>query len=209
LIVNKMSQAFDEPLYNNLNFMVEAGEKVAIIGENGIGKSTLLKIIGNMITPTEGSIKWTDKAKLGYFAQDHTEEFKKDNTVFEWMSQWSRPEDDDQVIRSMLGRLLFSGEDFKKKVKVLSGGEQGRMIFGKLMLLRSNVLLLDEPTNHMDMESIESLNTALDKFKGTLFFVTHDREFVSSIATRILEIKRDEIIDFTGNYEDYVISQES
>ena len=124
------------------------------------------------------------------------------------MSQWSRPEDDDQVIRSMLGRLLFSGEDFKKKVKVLSGGEQGRMIFGKLMLLRSNVLLLDEPTNHMDMESIESLNTALDKFKGTLFFVTHDREFVSSIATRILEIKEDEIIDFTGNYEDYVLSQE-
>ena len=209
LIVNKLSQKFDEPLYTNLNFMVEAGEKVAIIGENGIGKSTLLKIIGSMITPTEGSIKWTDKAKLGYFAQDHTEEFKKDNTVFEWMSQWSRPEDDDQVIRSMLGRLLFSGEDFKKKVKVLSGGEQGRMIFGKLMLLRSNVLLLDEPTNHMDMESIESLNTALDKFKGTLFFVTHDREFVSSIATRILEIKRDEIIDFTGNYEDYVISQES
>ena len=204
-----MSQAFDEPLYNNLNFMVEAGEKIAIIGENGIGKSTLLKIIGNMITPTEGSIKWTDKAKLGYFAQDHTEEFEKDNTVFEWMSQWSRPEDDDQVIRSMLGRLLFSGEDFKKKVKVLSGGEQGRMIFGKLMLSRSNILLLDEPTNHMDMESIESLNTALDKYKGTLFFVTHDREFVSSIATRIFEIKKDEIIDFTGNYEDYVISQEN
>ncbi|MDB4138094.1 ABC-F family ATPase [Methylophilaceae bacterium] len=209
LIVNKMSHTFDEPLFNNKNFMVEAGEKIAIIGENGIGKSTLLKIIGNMITPTEGSIKWTDKARLGYFAQDHTEEFEKDNTVFEWMSQWSRPEDDDQVIRSMLGRLLFSGEDFKKKVKVLSGGEQGRMIFGKLMLSRSNILLLDEPTNHMDMESIESLNTALDKFKGTLFFVTHDREFVSSIATRILEIKKDEIIDFTGNYEDYVNSQES
>jgi len=167
LIVNKMDHAFDEPLFNNVNFMVEAGEKIAIIGENGIGKSTLLKIIGNIMTPNAGSIKWTDKAKLGYFAQDHSEDFEKDISVFEWMSQWGRPEDDDQVIRSMLGRLLFSGEDFKKKVKVLSGGEQGRMLFGKLMLLRSNVLLLDEPTNHMDMESIESLNTALDKFKGT------------------------------------------
>ena len=124
------------------------------------------------------------------------------------MSLWAGPNDDDQVIRSTLGRLLFSGEDFKKKVKVLSGGEQGRMLFGKLMLQRSNILLMDEPTNHMDMESIESLNTALEKFTGTLFFVTHDREFVSSIATRIFEIKRDKIIDFKGNYEDYVASLE-
>jgi ATPase subunit of ABC transporter with duplicated ATPase domains len=116
--------------------------------------------------------------------------------------------DDDQVIRSMLGRLLFSGEDFKKSVKVLSGGEKGRMLFGKLMLARTNVLLMDEPTNHMDMESIESLNTALDKYKGTLFFVSHDREFVSSLATRILEIRADGITDYTGNYEDYLASQE-
>ena len=93
---------------------------------------------------------------------------------------------------------------FKKKVNVLSGGEQGRMMFGKLMLSQTNILLLDEPTNHMDMESIESLNTALEKYKGTLFFVSHDREFVSSVATRILEIKSDEVIDFTGNYEDYI-----
>ena len=209
LIVNKVDHAFDEPLFNNLNFMVEAGERIAIIGENGIGKSSLLKIIGNILTPNSGSVKWTEKAKLGYFAQDHSEEFQKDVSVFEWMSQWGRPEDDDQVIRSMLGRLLFSGEDFKKKIKVLSGGEQGRMLFGKLMLLRTNILLLDETTNHMDMESIESLNTALDKFKGTLFFVTHDREFVSSIATRILDIRKDKIIDFMGNYEDYLSSQEN
>ena len=209
LIVNKVDHAFDEPLFKNLNFMVEAGERIAIIGENGIGKSSLLKIIGNILTPNSGSVKWTEKAKLGYFAQDHSEEFQKDVSVFEWMSQWGRPEDDDQVIRSMLGRLLFSGEDFKKKIKVLSGGEQGRMLFGKLMLLRTNILLLDEPTNHMDMESIESLNTALDKFKGTLFFVTHDREFVSSIATRILDIRKDKIIDFMGNYEDYLSSQEN
>ena len=209
LIVNKMAQAFDEPLFENINFMIEAGEKIAIIGENGIGKTTLLKIIGNLMTPNTGDIKWSEKAKIGYFAQDHTEEFEKDINVFDWMAQWGKPEDDDQVIRSMLGRLLFSGEDFKKKINVLSGGEQGRMLFGKLMLEQPNILLLDEPTNHMDMESIESLNTALEKYKGTVFFVTHDREFVSSIATRVFELKKGGIMDYSGNYEDYVISQEN
>ena len=209
LIVNKMAQAFDEPLFENINFMTEAGEKIAIIGENGIGKTTLLKIIGNLMSPNTGDIKWSEKAKIGYFAQDHTEEFEKDINVFDWMAQWGKAEDDDQVIRSMLGRLLFSGEDFKKKINVLSGGEQGRMLFGKLMLEQPNILLLDEPTNHMDMESIESLNTALEKYKGTVFFVTHDREFVSSIATRVFELKKGGIMDYSGNYEDYVISQES
>jgi ATPase subunit of ABC transporter with duplicated ATPase domains len=123
------------------------------------------------------------------------------------MSQWRKPGDDDNTVSSMLGRLLFGSEATKKSVNVLSGGEKGRMLYGKLMLERTNVLLMDEPTNHMDMESIEALNTALDKYKGTLFFVSHDREFVSSIATRILEIKEDGITDFTGNYEDYLTSQ--
>jgi len=107
----------------------------------------------------------------------------------------------------VLGRLLFGSEATKKSDDVLSGGEKGRMLYGKLMLAKTNVLLMDEPTNHMDMESIEALNTALDKYNGTLFFVSHDREFVSSIATRILEIKEDGIVDFTGNYEDYLTSQ--
>jgi len=208
LIVNKLSHSFDKLLFNNINFMVEAGEKIAIIGENGIGKSTLLKIIARTIEPNEGSIKWAEKAKIGYFAQDHSEDFEENTSVFDWITQYGKPGDDDQTIRSTLGRLLFSGEDFNKKVNVLSGGEQGRMLFGKLMLSQTNILLLDEPTNHMDMESIESLNTALEKYKGTLFFVSHDREFVSSIATRILEIKSDKIVDFTGNYEDYINTQE-
>ena len=208
LIVNKLSHGFDKPLFSNINFMVEAGEKIAIIGENGIGKSTLLKIIANTIKPNEGSIKWAEKATISYFSQDHSEDFEINTSVFDWMGQYGKSKDDDQTIRSTLGRLLFSGDDFKKKVNVLSGGEQGRMLFGKLMLSQTNILLLDEPTNHMDMESIESLNTALEKYKGTLFFVSHDREFVSSIATRILEIKSDKIIDFTGNYEDYINTQE-
>ncbi len=205
--VEKLSHGFDRILFNDFSTMVEAGEKVAIIGENGVGKTTLLRCLAGDLTPNHGKVKWAEKAKLGYFAQDHEYEFENGETLFEWMTRFTQAGDDDQVVRSMLGRLLFSGEDTKKSVKVLSGGEKGRMLYGKLMLAKTNVLLMDEPTNHMDMESIEALNTALDKYKGTLFFVSHDREFVSSIATRILEIKPDGIVDYRGNYEDYLASQ--
>jgi ATPase subunit of ABC transporter with duplicated ATPase domains len=205
--LKKLSHGFDKPLFNDVDMMFEAGEKVAIIGENGIGKTTFLRCLAGDLKPKHGEVKWAEKATLGYFAQDHEYEFEKNETLFDWMTQYRQSNEDDQAVRSMLGRLLFSGEDTKKSVKVLSGGEKGRMLYGKLMLGRTNVLLMDEPTNHMDMESIEALNTALDKYKGTLFFVSHDREFVSSIATRILEIKPDRIIDYTGNYEDYLASQ--
>jgi ATPase subunit of ABC transporter with duplicated ATPase domains len=208
LEVEKLSHGFDgKPLFNDFNLMVEAGEKIAIIGENGIGKTTLLRCLARDLKPNHGNIKWAEKAKLGYFAQDHEYEFEQGETLFEWMTRFTQEGDDDQAVRSMLGRLLFSGEDTKKSVKVLSGGEKGRMLYGRLMLQRTNVLLMDEPTNHMDMESIEALNNALDRYKGTLFFVSHDREFVSSIATRILEIKPDGIVDYRGNYEDYLASQ--
>jgi ATPase subunit of ABC transporter with duplicated ATPase domains len=123
------------------------------------------------------------------------------------MTQWRKPSDDDQAVRGILGRLLFSHDDIAKKAKVLSGGEKGRMIFGKLMLQRNNILLLDEPTNHLDMESIEALNLALENYPGTLIFVSHDREFVSSLATRILEMKADGIVDFKGTYDEYLASQ--
>ena len=205
--VQKLSHGFDKPLFNDFSMMVEAGEKIAIIGENGIGKTTLLRCIAGDLKPNHGNVKWAEKATLGYFAQDHAADFEKDLNLFDWMKQFTKATDDDQQVRSMLGRLLFSGDDFKKSVKVLSGGEKGRMMFGKLMLARTNVLLMDEPTNHMDMESIESLNTALEKYKGTLFFVSHDREFVSSLATRIIEIKADGVVDYSGNYEDYLASQ--
>ncbi len=205
--LKKLSHGYDTTLFNNIELIFEAGDKVAIIGENGIGKTTLLRCLANDIEPKKGEVKWTDKAKLGYFAQDHEYEFEKGENLFEWMSQHRQPSDDDQAVRSMLGRLLFSGEDSKKSVNVLSGGEKGRMLYGRLMLSKTNVLLMDEPTNHMDMESIEALNTALEKYKGTLFFVSHDREFVSSLATRIIEIKADGIIDFRGDYEEYLTSQ--
>ena len=208
LVVENLTKGFDNgPLFKNLNLMVEVGEKVAILGTNGIGKTTLLKTLMGELTPEQGDIKWSENANIGYYAQDHEYEFEQDLTVFDWMSQWKQPTDDEQAVRSILGRLLFSQDDIKKQVKVLSGGEKGRMLFGKLMMQHPNIIVMDEPTNHLDMESIESLNMALELYQGTLFFVSHDREFVSSLATRIVEITPEKVIDYTGNYEDYLRSQ--
>ncbi|OCG60756.1 ABC-F family ATPase [Gilliamella sp. Nev5-1] len=208
LVVEDLTKGFDNgPLFKNLKLMVEVGEKVAILGTNGIGKTTLLKTLMGELTPEQGDIKWSENANIGYYAQDHEYEFEGDLTVFDWMSQWKQPNDDEQAVRSILGRLLFSQDDIKKQVKVLSGGEKGRMLFGKLMMQRPNIIVMDEPTNHLDMESIESLNMALELYQGTLFFVSHDREFVSSLATRIVEITPEKVNDYTGNYEDYLRSQ--
>lgn len=195
----------DTPLFTDLNLQIEAGERVAIIGSNGIGKTTLLRCLSGELTPDAGEIKWTDAAALGYYAQDHTHDFAADTTLYDWMAQWTK--DGEQAIRGALGRMLFSNNEILKSVKVLSGGEQARMLFGKLALLQPNVLLLDEPTNHLDMESIEALNLALENYPGTLIFVSHDREFVSSLATRIIEMSANGISDFGGNYEDYLHSK--
>ena len=208
--VQSLTKSYDHPIFKNFNLMVEAGEKIAIIGANGAGKTTLLRCLSGEVTgltPDAGITKWAEHANVGYMPQDPTEDFASDKTLTDWIDQWTKEGDDDQAVRSILGRLLFGGDDVKKSVKVLSGGEKGRMMYGKLMLGRHNVMLLDEPTNHMDMESIESLNIALEKYTGTLIFVSHDREFVSSLATRVLEVKEDRIIDFQGTYEDYLSSQ--
>jgi len=207
LELESLGKSYETELFNELNLMVEVGERVAIIGPNGIGKSTLLKCLVGDTEPSAGIVKWSENADISYYAQDHSDEFKDNEGLFEWMEQWGKPSDDDQIIRGTLGRLLFSQDDIEKKVGVLSGGEQGRMIFGKLMLQRANIMVLDEPTNHLDMESIESLNLALENYPGTLIFVSHDREFVSSLATRILELTPTGIVDFKGTYEDYLASQ--
>ncbi|TCS71917.1 ATPase subunit of ABC transporter with duplicated ATPase domains [Sulfuritortus calidifontis] len=206
--VQKLQAGYDAPLFKNLNFVVDAGDKVAIIGENGVGKTTLLRTLIGELPPQAGEIKWAENAKIGYFAQDHAADFAGDTPLFDWLKDYAQPGDDDQVIRGILGRLLFSGDDVRKPVRVISGGEQGRMLFGRLMLQRGNVLVLDEPTNHLDMESIESLNLGLEKFEGTVLFVSHDRQFVSSLANKIIELKIDgSHVVYDGNYEDYLASQ--
>ena len=197
----------DKPLFKNLSLMLDAGERLAIIGPNGIGKSTLLKTLVGDLEPDSGIVKWSENAKIGYYAQDHAHDFEEKMKLFDWMQQWGQQGDDEQVIRGTLGRLLFSRDELDKPVTVLSGGEQGRMLFGKLMLQKPNILVMDEPTNHLDMESIESLNMALEQYPGTLIFVSHDRAFVSSLATRIIELTPNGIVDYVGTYEDYLRSQ--
>ncbi|AGW90595.1 MULTISPECIES: ABC-F family ATPase [Cupriavidus] len=215
--VENITKTYDRKIINGLSLAIQAGERVAIIGENGAGKTTLLRSLLNGAVQTgvqrgvevdRGTVKWAENANVGYMPQDTYEEFTDNSVLMDWMSQWTQAGDDETSLRGTLGRLLFSADDIKKSVKVLSGGEKGRMIWGKLMLGRHNVLAMDEPTNHMDMESIESLQIALDKFPGTLIFVSHDREFVTGLATRVIEIRTDgTLTDYLGTYDEYLQSQ--
>jgi ATPase subunit of ABC transporter with duplicated ATPase domains len=197
----------DDKVLDNVTFNVEGGERIAIIGPNGAGKTTLMRCLAGELRPTSGRIVWVENAQPGYMPQDPQAEFDDKTDLFSWMSQYTGKADDDQIVRATLGRLLFSGEETKKSVKVLSGGEKGRMIYGKLMLTKPNVLLMDEPTNHMDMETIESLQIGLEHYPGTLIFVSHDREFVGGLATRIIELRAGGIVDFRGTYDEYLKGQ--
>ena len=202
----------DAPVFERFSTMIDAGDKVAIVGANGAGKTTLLRAMGGVdvtgLAASSGTVKWAENADIGYMAQDVYPDFESDLTLTDWIGRYTQEGDDDQAVRSILGRMLFGGDDVRKAVRVLSGGEKHRMSFGRLMLGRHNVMLMDEPTNHLDMESIESLQLALEKYKGTLIVVSHDRQFLSAVANRIIEIRPGgQIVDYRGTYDEYLASQ--
>ena len=200
-----ISKAYGEnQVLKDVTFKVERGDRVAIIGPNGIGKSTLLKIAVGEVEPDGGQTQWGYEARPGYFSQDHNEVPKGSRqTVEAWLWEFV-PGEPIGFVRGNLGMVLFSGDDVKKPVGNLSGGEAARLVFCKLSVTKPNVLILDEPTNHLDLEAIEALVEGLKEYDGTLIFVSHDRWFVSQLATRIFEISPKGINDFPGTYEEYL-----
>jgi ABC-type multidrug transport system ATPase subunit len=187
-----------------VSLAVQRGDKLAVIGPNGLGKSTLLKIFTERLSADSGTVAWGHEVRIGYFPQDHNELFDDPaSTPLEFL--WSfAPTETPSFIRGHLGRVLLSGEDVDKKIASLSGGEAARLLFAKLAVERPNVLVLDEPTNHLDLESIRALVGALKEFEGTVIFVSHDRHFVSEVATRIIELTPSETRDYPGTYADYL-----
>jgi len=183
--------------------VVTKGEKIAIIGKSGVGKTSLCKMLMQELKPDAGKVEWGTGASLGYLAQDHREGIAPGKTVTEWLHSWDVTANI-QDIRGLLGRMLFKGEEGMKPTDALSGGEAVRLIFSKLMLTKDNVLILDEPTNHLDLESIVALGDALAKYEGTAFVVSHDRDLVATFATRIWAFTEKGLVDWQGNYDDYV-----
>ena len=181
--------------------LVMKGEKIAIVGPNGAGKTTLCKMLVGELAPDAGTIAWGHQVSIGYLAQDHREGIADGTTVADWLHSFD-PTAYAQDIRALLGKMLFKGEEGVKPTGALSGGEAVRLLFAKLMLMKDNVLVLDEPTNHLDLESIVALGEALERYEGTAFVVSHDRDLISSFATRIFAFTRDGLIDFRGTYDE-------
>jgi ATPase subunit of ABC transporter with duplicated ATPase domains len=205
LKIQGVKKAFgDNHVLHGVDLLVQRGERVAIMGPNGIGKSTLLKIVMGELDADEGESEWGYETHPAYFAQDHREEFDPPHNTAEGWVWDSCPDRDIGYVRARMAQMLFSGDDSKKRLSALSGGEAARLVFTRLAIARPNVLVLDEPTNHLDLESIEALVEGLKAFPGTLILVSHDRWFVSGLATRIIEIKREEVRDYHGTYEEYV-----
>lgn len=187
-------------LFQNLSFDITKGEKIALIGDNGTGKTTLLKIIAGKIKNYSGKILLGSRVKIAYFTQEH-EDLNMDNTVLEEL--WINPRMTENEVRSVLGRFLFSGETVEKKVGSLSGGERGRLKLAKLFVQNANLLILDEPTNHIDVETKEVLEDALIEYPGNLLFVSHDRYFINKLATKILELENGKLMQYLGNFDYY------
>jgi ATPase subunit of ABC transporter with duplicated ATPase domains len=182
--------------------LVTKGEKIAIIGRSGVGKTTLCRMLVSEIAPDDGKISWGHQASVGYLAQDHREGIANNTNVADWLHSFDTTAGT-QDVRGLLGKMLFKGDEGKKPTEALSGGEAVRLIFAKLMLTKDNVLVLDEPTNHLDLESIVALGEALRRYEGTAFVVTHDRDLISSFATRLFAFTDDGLVDFKGTYEEF------
>jgi len=192
---------------HQVSFEIERGERVAIIGPNGIGKSTLLEILTQNQKADQGNFEWGFATRIAYFPQDHAREVNGSLSLLDWLGQFDRDLPQEKL-RDLLGRVLFSGDTVNQSIETLSGGETARLLLAKIMLQKANVLIFDEPTNHLDMEAIEELATALESFEGTLLLVSHNRYFVSRLANRIIEITLNGVRDFKGAYQEYLDKQE-
>lgn len=207
LTVTGLSKSFGEKhLFHNLNFDIKREEKVAIIGNNGTGKTTILKMINQIIEPDAGEIKLGAKVKIGYYDQEH-QVLNMDKTLFDEL-QDTYPNLDNTAIRNILAAFLFTNDDVFKRIKDLSGGERGRVSLAKLMLSEANLLILDEPTNHLDITSKEILENAINNYSGTVIYVSHDRYFINKTATRILDLHNNQLLNYIGNYDYYLEKKE-
>lgn len=209
LEIHNISHAYgDNNVLNNITLKFEPDEKVALIGGNGVGKTTLLKIIMEEIKANQGEVKWGATIESSYFPQDTADTINGDGTLYDWLRAFD-PKRDIAEIRNCLGRMLFNGEQQEKSVEKISGGEKHRMMLSKLMLENGNFLVLDEPSNHLDLEAIVALGEALHEFKGNVICVSHDRELLDAYASRIIEIQDDgTVIDFKGTYEEFAQAKE-
>lgn len=208
LTVHDLSKSFDEKhLFSNINFEIKRGERVAIIGDNGTGKTTLLKIITGLLSPDTGEVIYGSNVSIAYYDQEH-QVLHMDKTLFDEISD-TYPEMNNTQIRNILAAFLFTGEDVFKKIGDLSGGERGRVSLVKLMLSKANFLLLDEPTNHLDILSKDVLESALNSFPGTICYVSHDRYFINKTATRILDLTGNRLLNYIGNYDYYIEKREA
>ncbi|HME09966.1 MAG TPA: ATP-binding cassette domain-containing protein [Bryobacteraceae bacterium] len=204
LEVKKLSKAYDGlKVISDFTASVSRGEKIALIGRNGAGKTTMLRSLLDLFPIDGGTVTWGHEVSIGYFAQDHTDSIRKGMTVIDWLHEFD-PMASQAELRGVLGQMLFSGDDALKPTQALSGGEAARLIFCRLMLEKPNVLLLDEPTNHLDLEAINALNIALQKYEGTVLVVTHDEDVIDEVASRIWHFDHGRIEDFRGPYSEFL-----
>ena len=205
LKVENLSKTIDgEKIFENVSFTINTGDKVVLLSRNDIAKTTLLQILAGEMEPDSGTYEWGITTSQSYFPKDNSKYFEDvDLSLIDWLRQFSKDQDE-QYVRGFLGRMLFSGEEAKKSAKVLSGGEKVRCMLSRMMLSGANVLMLDNPTDHLDLESITSLNKSLERFDGTVLFTTHDHEFIQTVATKIIEITPNGILEKEMEYDDYL-----